>query len=162
MGLRFFCVAAYFFTVTLMAQGTLQFNQVKLISINPETVPVGKVWKVENIFVEQVVRYQSQSGTGNVCPSCNGSSDRWNSFSTPLCPSLTLFNDSPKLKINGSSSLLSSSNALWLSTGTVVEGVSYNCSSSPGSYNLPTNSCFCPSPQTVYSVISVIEFNVIP
>jgi hypothetical protein len=28
------------------AQGTLQFNQVLLISSNPETVPAGKVWKV--------------------------------------------------------------------------------------------------------------------
>lgn len=31
------------------AQGNLQFNQVKLVSV-AETVPVGKVWKVENIL----------------------------------------------------------------------------------------------------------------
>lgn len=32
-----------------LAQGNLQFNQVKLVT-NQETVPVGKVWKVESVI----------------------------------------------------------------------------------------------------------------
>ena len=35
------------FCVSLKAQGNLQFNQVKLVTAL-ETVPVGKVWKVES------------------------------------------------------------------------------------------------------------------
>jgi hypothetical protein len=31
------------------AQGNLQFNQVKLVT-NTETVPVGKVWKIESVI----------------------------------------------------------------------------------------------------------------
>ena len=38
----------FFFIGGCFAQGNLQFNQVKLVS-TVETVPVGKVWKVESI-----------------------------------------------------------------------------------------------------------------
>jgi len=37
------------FTWFAKAQGNLQFNQVKLVT-NLETVPVGKVWKVESVI----------------------------------------------------------------------------------------------------------------
>ena len=39
----------FFFIGSCFAQGNLQFNQVKLVS-TVETVPVGKIWKVENIL----------------------------------------------------------------------------------------------------------------
>jgi hypothetical protein len=39
------------------AQNNLQFNQVKLITSTAETVPVGKVWKMEN-FLPSVPLYQ--------------------------------------------------------------------------------------------------------
>jgi hypothetical protein len=42
-------LAVLFFIGIYNAQGNLQFNQVKLVSV-AETVPVGKVWKVENIL----------------------------------------------------------------------------------------------------------------
>ena len=41
--------------IDVNAQGNLQFNQVKLISTS-ETVPVGKVWKMEN-FLPNVSLY---------------------------------------------------------------------------------------------------------
>lgn len=37
------------FTLSIWSQGNLQFNQVKLVS-SQETVPAGKVWKIENIL----------------------------------------------------------------------------------------------------------------
>lgn len=40
-------IAICFFSLQLSAQGNLQFNQVKMISTS-ETVPVGKVWKIES------------------------------------------------------------------------------------------------------------------
>ena len=42
----------YFFALlsgSLYSQGNLQFNQVKLVGIQ-ETVPVGKVWKIESVL----------------------------------------------------------------------------------------------------------------
>jgi len=44
-----FVVTLFLSLPTFKAQGNLQFNQVKLVSV-AETVPVGKVWKVENIL----------------------------------------------------------------------------------------------------------------
>src|SRR5687768_13695285 len=37
------------FTLVASAQGTLQFNQVKLINNTAQIVPAGKVWKVESV-----------------------------------------------------------------------------------------------------------------
>jgi hypothetical protein len=42
-------IAMLLFSVATYAQGNLQFNQVKLIS-TVQTVPVGKVWKVESMI----------------------------------------------------------------------------------------------------------------
>ena len=38
-----------FLSLRLFAQGNLQFSQVKLVTTS-ETVPAGKVWKIENIL----------------------------------------------------------------------------------------------------------------
>ena len=43
----FIVVIAFFAVLNTHAQGNLQFNQVKLVS-TVETVPAGKVWKLEN------------------------------------------------------------------------------------------------------------------
>jgi hypothetical protein len=40
---------ACFLHVVAFAQGNLQFNQVKLVTAQ-ETVPIGKVWKVESVI----------------------------------------------------------------------------------------------------------------
>jgi hypothetical protein len=42
-----FTIASVVIVACACAQGNLQFNQVKLVSTT-ETVPVGKVWKIEN------------------------------------------------------------------------------------------------------------------
>ena len=41
----------------LYSQGNLQFNQVLRVSNTPQTVPVGKVWKVES-YLENEGDYQ--------------------------------------------------------------------------------------------------------
>ena len=50
--------------VCIAAQGNLQFNQVKLVSA-VETVPVGKVWKIESVIYnipQTASGYQSTNG----------------------------------------------------------------------------------------------------
>ena len=71
----------FFFLILLLlssiafSQGNLQFNQVKLVSTQ-ETVPAGKVWKVESAIFQggsnfQIVMYtygsMSYSINGNAC-----------------------------------------------------------------------------------------------
>jgi hypothetical protein len=47
-------IAIYFVSLQLSAQGNLQFNQViKVVNVN-QTVPAGKVWKVESYHQETV------------------------------------------------------------------------------------------------------------
>jgi len=59
---------SFFFFIAISstwAQGNLQFNQVKIISNTdaPQTVPVGKVWKIESVFAnDQDVYAASTSG----------------------------------------------------------------------------------------------------
>jgi hypothetical protein len=55
--------------VEIHAQGNLQFNQVKIISNidPPQTVPAGKVWKIESVFTagDQDVYGVQTSGTND-------------------------------------------------------------------------------------------------
>lgn len=37
-----------FYSFTVLGQGNLEFNQVKLIGTVSESVPVGKIWKIES------------------------------------------------------------------------------------------------------------------
>lgn len=46
---RSIIIVFLFLSFRLFSQGNLQFNQVKLVS-SVETVPAGKVWKIENIL----------------------------------------------------------------------------------------------------------------
>jgi hypothetical protein len=69
----FFFLISLTFTSIAFSQGNLQFNQVKLVS-NQETVPNGKVWKVENaiysggtVFCVGQALYQS-CGTSSHSP----------------------------------------------------------------------------------------------
>lgn len=68
-----------FFTFTcfnvLSAQGNLQFNQVKIISNTdaPQTVPAGKVWKIESVFSsgdQDVYGVQTSGGNLSLFTSC--------------------------------------------------------------------------------------------
>jgi hypothetical protein len=49
----------------LSAQGNLQFSQVKLIGTTTETIPVGKVWKVESFIYSTAIGSVSSSLTQN-------------------------------------------------------------------------------------------------
>jgi len=52
-----------FFSLSFTAQGNLQFNQVLRVSNTPQTVPVGKVWKVES-YLENEGDNSSNYSTG--------------------------------------------------------------------------------------------------
>ena len=42
-----FCILL-FYSISSFAQGNLEFNQVKLVGTTNETVPAGKIWKIES------------------------------------------------------------------------------------------------------------------
>jgi len=75
----FIGVTAFFAVLITHAQGNLQFNQVKLVSM-VETVPVGKVWKLENylpssqlaIDLNRQPNQASAGGTKNFVVLVNG------------------------------------------------------------------------------------------
>ena len=58
------------FTNLALSQGNLQFNQVKLVS-SQETVPAGKVWKVENATYNGGAPFCISSGTNTNCGNSN-------------------------------------------------------------------------------------------
>jgi hypothetical protein len=58
-----------------LAQGNLQFNQAKIISNTdpPQTVPAGKVWKIESVFTagdQDVYGVQTSGTTLSLFPAC--------------------------------------------------------------------------------------------
>jgi hypothetical protein len=60
---------------TGITQGNLQFNQVKIISNTdpPQTVPAGKVWKIESVFTagdQDVYGVQTSGTTLSLFPAC--------------------------------------------------------------------------------------------
>lgn len=144
------------------SQGTLQFNQIKLVSANIDSVPANKIWKIENAYIGQVNRFQASSGSGGGCSSCNGSSTNWTSFQILPCPASSDFQSKAQMKINGAPIWYNSGSPIWLPSGSTLQGMDYNCNSSAGGFTGQGYSCFCPPPTTVYSTITVIEFNVIP
>lgn len=56
--------AALLFFQTTKAQKTLEFNQVKLVTTS-ETVPAGKVWKIEGVFYSSNVPDPHCTGSTN-------------------------------------------------------------------------------------------------
>ncbi len=99
---------------SFFGQGNLQFNQVIRVSNSPQTVPAGKVWKVETymqsaIFMSEFAEY----------PTCNFP-DRQHPF---------LINSKPYYQVNGSPGhgnsgiFMAVSNLLplWLKAGEIVQ-----------------------------------------
>jgi hypothetical protein len=146
------------------AQGTLQFNQVRLISATTETVPTGKVWKIVNVYVNQVQRFQASSGSGTCLGGqvCNGGSTRWNSFSVNSCPTASDFQNNAQMRVDGANTFFNVGSPIWLPAGSTVQGNQYTCNNSNGWFDGQGFSCHCPTNQTVFSTVSVIEFNIIP
>jgi hypothetical protein len=58
-----FALSSFF---TGIAQGNLQFNQAKIISNTdpPQTVPAGKVWKIESVFSDASADTYAVDGSG--------------------------------------------------------------------------------------------------
>jgi hypothetical protein len=150
------------FLAQLQSQGTLQFNQIKLVSANTDSVPANKVWKIENVFIGQVNRFQASSGSGGGCSNCNGSTTNWTSFQILACPASSDFQSRAQMKINGAPVWYNSGSPIWLPSGSTLQGMDYNCNSGSGGFTGQGYNCFCPPPTTVYSTITVIEFNVVP
>jgi len=115
------------------AQGNLQFNQVKLVT-SIETVPLGKVWKIESVIYNiapTATGYQSGAG------SCNSTSYESTAIEVAGIPTKVGQGTQP-----ASSSLVYTHSytilPLWIPAGTTLSG------------------------GTCLNKISVIEFNIIP
>jgi hypothetical protein len=118
----------------VMAQGNLQFNQVKLVT-TLETVPAGKVWKVESVIYNiapTATGYQTGAG------SCNSTSYESTAIEVAGVPTKVGQGTQPasysSLIYTHSYTIL----PLWLPTGTSLSG------------------------GTCLNKVSVIEFNIIP
>jgi hypothetical protein len=116
------------------AQGNLQFNQVKLVT-SIETVPSGKVWKIESVIYNIAATasgYQASNG------SCNSTSYESTSIEIAGVPTKvgqgTQAASYSNLQYTHSYTIL----PLWIPAGTTLSG------------------------GTCLNKISVIEFNIIP
>lgn len=120
----------------LLAQGNLQFNRVLLVSDLTQTVPQGKVWKIENIAIDaagtlniyETQGYLANDPGGTICQSRNISNGYWEiDGEKRMCSGAGT---------SGSSLPSSSCFPFWLPEGTVLRTL-------------------CPA-----ATLSVIEFNV--
>jgi hypothetical protein len=122
------------FSGGFLAQGNLQFNQVKLVT-NQETVPVGKVWKVESVIYNIAptsTGYQAGSG------SCNSSSYESTAIEVAGVPTKVGQGTQPASYSNLVYTHTYTMLPLWLPAGTTLSG------------------------GTCLNKVSVIEFNIIP
>jgi len=145
-------------TVYLSAQGTLQFNQAKIIGSSLETVPAGKVWKVTSVY-----------GTSSVC-------NLIGPCYTALSPNSYAFAQQSGLKVNGTSIV---SKSIWTRLDFYTNNT---CTDNPRAFS-NAGTCkadamdqasdpnllpmWIPAGATVSSLgngsfVSVIEFNIIP
>ena len=130
------------FSLSFNAQGNLQFNQVKMI-VNtdpPQTVPIGKVWKIESVF---------SYGTMDTYATGNSPSNQ-SFFSNCGVPSGSYYPEGRYMAIN----------AIPLSFG--IQGVGYPTNQLP--IWLPAGSTICTCSNSNYCArgYSLIEFNIVP
>ncbi len=116
------------------AQGNLQFNQVKLVT-SLETVPLGKVWKIESVIYNIPLTAQGYQNTNG---SCNSTSSESTGIEIAGVPTKVGQGTQPasysSLIYTHSYTIL----PLWIPAGTTLSG------------------------GTCLNKISVIEFNIIP
>lgn len=157
----FLLIGLFFTTISLIAQGNLQFNRVKIVTNVQETVPAGKVWKATSIY-----------GTVKNCIVIGP-------CYTALSPNSYGFVYQTGLFVNGT--LISSRN-MW-ERGDFYSNNS--CTNDPRPFTTTANNCSCdqraidlqsdpnllpiwlPSGTTVSSLginsfVSIVEFNVVP
>ncbi len=118
----------------LYAQGNLQFNQVKLVSTQ-ETVPAGKVWKVESVIY-------------NIAPTATGYQSGAGSCSSNSYESTAIEVAGVPTKVGQGTQPASYSNLVYTHSYTILPLWL------PAGTNLSGGTCL--------NKISVIEFNIIP
>jgi hypothetical protein len=105
-------ILLFFITLATNAQGNLQFNQVKLVS-TLQTVPVGKVWKVESASYSG----GNAIGIGSIATSAFGNTGPISSFLNFKINGLNNF--SPALGQAGGGSMINF--PIWLPAGSTLE-----------------------------------------
>lgn len=132
------CITAVCFSLISFSQGTLEFNQVRLVmaSDGMQTVPAGKVWKIESVFP------YAETAAYNISTSST-------SVSFAGCSTGTLYYYGKYININGEFI------SFGLSQGGIV---------TPLPLWLPAGTTLCLSTSTSFSAkgYSLLEFNVIP
>lgn len=123
------------FSCAFLAQGNLQFNQVKLVS-NQESVPVGKVWKVESV-IYNIPSGSSTYQTGNY-GDCSASDYNKSAIVVDGYPTKVGQGTTPLGYSSGTYTHTYTILPLWLPAGATLSG------------------------GTCLNKVSVIEFNIIP
>lgn len=150
-----FTIVLVCFVFAGFAQGTLQFSQVLLVGPTPQTVPAGKVWKVENVIYETGTYLKASSGSGQCGSPCNGSTQIWTSYSNQTCA----FTSTTQITVNGVACAIGNTGSpLWLPAGTNLSGSTKTCVDAGYFGGCGT----CPAPTVINAYVSVIEFNVLP
>jgi len=122
------------FTWFAKAQGNLQFNQVKLVT-NLETVPVGKVWKVESVIYNIP---NTSSGFQQTNGGCNSYQYESTAIEIAGTPTKVGQGSTPLGYSSGSYTHSYTILPVWLPAGATLSG------------------------GTCLNKVSVIEFNIIP
>jgi len=133
--LHFFFIQFMVFPLLVSAQGSLQFNQVKLVTTQ-QTVPANKVWKVESVIYSVGVDDTPFIYSGS--QSCLGYSRR--NYSISIDGTLTKVGNLASGYANSGNDwyFMTTSLPVWLPAGSTLSGGPCN------------------------NKISVIEFNIVP
>lgn len=179
----FYLLTACLFTLCGFSQGTLEFNQVLLLSSanGVVTVPAGKVWKIESYMASSARRYTDYSLYGNVnwsitnpnpCTGAiTGTSSNVYYYSTAACPSANT-----AVWVNGQNSNIGQSLPAWLPAATTLEIQSNVCYSGANftigagvPFRDNTSATYLCGPLTVTPgflnnspIITLVEFNIVP
>jgi hypothetical protein len=138
--MRILVILCMLLTQFLLAQGNLQFNQVRMITFNDgvQTVPAGKVWKIESVFSDGSDSYPiSSSGSStSIFSGCGLSSVYLQYYGRYIC-------------INGIP---------------ISFGILSGSTMTPLPFWVPGGSSICLGASSTYSAkgYNVIEFNVVP
>lgn len=153
------------------SQGSLQFNQVLVLS-GLQTVPAGKVWKIESIIMPSPSFIKYQGVDGGSCGCNSSSSYSKTKYVTDYIANF--FAGKNNIKINGEE-ISYQNTIIWLNAGTSVEPIVLTTPPQPATP--ASGNCYSPywidgvyigcGPYTPAQVsvtpkISIIEFNVVP
>ncbi len=167
----------------LYGQGTLQFNQVRVLDASTPTytVPAGKVWKIENISTSRSIYATPPSANFNItwsasstnpCTGASSGTSNVQSLNSSLCRSFPT-----QVVINGVNHNFTPSAPVWLPAGATIQLYGTYCNHTAtisvpagvpyfdnyyGTYLCGPVSYTSSTPVTNSILVSLIEFNVIP